>query len=182
MSRGLLLMLALQVGAVPEERLRTLQKLRTTDRIVSEAIRAGVLESATFASLVEIIERSNTIVYVARRLKLPHRMEGCLVHAGRNQRYPYLRVLLRAAIPPERMIAILAHELQHVREVLDAGVATDQRALKDLFARVGIPQLGTDNGEQYETQEAQRVMEVVAAEVRASRRTRASPHRLKPWP
>ena len=79
------------------------------------------------------------------------------------------------------MIAILAHELQHVREVLDAGGAPDQRALKDLFARIGIPQLGTDSAEQYETEEAQRVIEVVAAEVRASRRTRPSPHRLKPW-
>jgi hypothetical protein len=178
MPRGLLLALMLQLGAASAETGKTLWKLRTTDRIVSEAIQAGIRESATFSSLVDVIERSNTIVYVARTLKLPHRMEGCLVHGPGNQRYPYLRVLLQASLPAEHMIAILGHELHHVREVLDAGVAPNQQAMKDLFARIGLPQLGTDGGEQYETREAQRGMEVIAAEVGASRRTRSLPNRV----
>jgi hypothetical protein len=57
----------------------TLQRLRTTEPLVRTAIEEGQRRSPTFASLVDMIERSGTFVYVTRAFMLPHRMEGCLV-------------------------------------------------------------------------------------------------------
>ena len=173
MSVGLLLIFAIQGGlgsgvdAGP-----SLHQLRTTDSIVSAVIQDGMRRSPTFAALVEVVERSAIFVYIVRTHTLPHHMDGCLVHEGRGAESRYLRVLLLMGTPSERLIVVLAHELQHVREVLDAGIAIDEAAMDALFRRIGIPQRGTDSGEQYETAAAQHVMTVVLRELRNSPRPR----------
>ena len=169
MSLGLLLTLAVQVVGSIEEVGTALHQLRTTDPMVSEVIRDGRRQSPTFASLVGTLEQSDTFVYVVRVQTLPHRMEGCLVHDGIGSGRRYLRVLLKMGTPQDWMIVVLAHELQHVREVLDSGIANDQRAMDALFKRIGNRQLGSDTGEQYETAAAQRVATAVARELGASR-------------
>ena len=142
----------------------TLQRLRTTESVVQAAIDEGRRRSPTFASLVEAIEHSNTFVYVTRALMLPHRMEGCLVPS--RSRTGSLRVLLAMGMGKDRTIMVLAHELQHVREVLDAGGGHDQEAFDSLFMRIGIRQLGTPT-ERYETSAAQEVMTIVGREIQA---------------
>ena len=150
----------------------TLQRLRTTESVVQAAIDEGRRRSPTFASLVEVIEQSNTFVYVTRehmlphqmKLMLPHRMEGCLVPS--RSRTGSLRVLLAMGMGKDRTIVVLAHELQHVREVLDAGGGHDQEAFDSLFMRIGIRQLGTPT-ERYETSAAQEVMTIVGREIQA---------------
>ena len=69
---------------------------------------------------------------------------------------------------PDRTILVLAHELQHVREVLDAGGGNDQAALDALFTKIGVRQLGTAT-ERYETAAAHEVLAIVGQEIRASR-------------
>ncbi len=87
MPVGLLLIFAIQVGlgsgvdAGP-----SLHRLRTTDPIVSAAIQDGMRRSPTFATLVEVIERSTIFVYLVRTHTLPHHMDGCLVHEGSGGR------------------------------------------------------------------------------------------------
>jgi hypothetical protein len=144
-----------------------LQRLRTTDAVILAAIDEGRRRSPTFASLVEAIERSNVFVYVMRAQKLPHHgMDGCLVPSGSQSRY--LRVLIAMGLGPDRTIMVLAHELQHVREVLDARGGNDQAAIDALFTRIGERQLGTPT-ERYETAAAQGVLAIVGQEMRASR-------------
>lgn len=173
MSVGQLFIFAIQVGlgsgvdAGP-----FLHRLRTTDPIVSAAIQDGIRRSATFAALVDVVEHSPIFVYMVRTHTLPHQMDGCLVHEGRGDGNRYLRVLLLMGTPSERMIVVIAHELQHVREVLDAGIAIDEASMDALFRRIGIPQRGTDSGEQYETAAAQQVMAVVIRELGSSQRRR----------
>ena len=91
-------------------------------------------------------------------------MEGCLVPS--RSRTGHLRVLLAMGMGKDRTIMVLAHELQHVREVLDAGGGHDQAAFDSLFMRIGIRQLGTPT-ERYETSAAQEVMTIVGREIRA---------------
>ena len=148
----------------------TLVRVRTTEPMVLEVIREGRRRSATFAALIERVERSNTFVYVVRVHMLPHRMEGCLVHEGDGSSRRYLRLLLAMGTPRERMIVVLAHELQHVGEVLDAGIALNPAAMDGLFKRIGSRQRGSDTGEQYETAAAQHVMAVVERELRTPAR------------
>jgi hypothetical protein len=141
----------------------TLQRLRTPDPVIRAAIEDGRRRSPTVASLVDTIERSDTFVYVTRAFMLPHRMEGCLVPS--RSRTGHLRVRLAMSLGKDETIIVLAHELQHVREVLDAGGGHDQAALDSLFIRIGIRRLGTPT-ERYETAAAHEVMTIVAREMR----------------
>jgi hypothetical protein len=144
----------------------TLQRLRTTDPVIHTAIEEGRRRSPTFVSLVETIERSDTIVYVTRAYMLPHRLEGYL--APSPTRSQYLRVLVASGLGKERTIMVLAHELQHVREVLEAGKGTDQAAFDSLFMRIGEAQLDYPR-HRYETEAAENLMEIVRREIRAFR-------------
>jgi hypothetical protein len=110
------------------------------------------------------------LVYVTRAQKLPRRMEGCLVANATGSQQ--LRILIAMSLGQERTIIVLAHELQHVREVLDAGGGTDQAAFDALYTRIGERRLGTP-AQRYETQAAHEVMEIVGREIRASRRSGA---------
>ena len=169
MSLKLVLTLAIPLvnaAVVDTDANNTLHRLRTTDPMVLAMIQEGQRRAPTFAALVDTVERSDTFVYVARIHTLPHAMDGCLVHDGGGSQVRYLRVLLAMGTPTERMIVVLAHELQHVREVLDAGIPNDQAAMDSLFKRIGFRLRGTETGEQYETAAAQKVTTLVTRELR----------------
>jgi hypothetical protein len=167
MGPGLMLTTALLTGPQTDAaRGNTFLRIRTTEPIVLAIIQEGRRRSPTFAALVERVERSDAFVYVVRAHTLPHGMEGCLVHEGSPAAARYLRVQPKMGTPRELLIMVLAHELQHVREVLDAEITIDQAAMNALFKRIGIPQRGTDSGEQYETTAAQAVMAKVNRELR----------------
>jgi len=155
---------ATQTGPAPFLRIRTLEPS------VLAIVREGQRRSPTFAALIERIERSDTWVYIVRVYTLPHRMEGSLVHEHAYSAARYLRIALAMGTPSDRMIVVVAHELQHVREVLDAGISTDGAALDALFARIGTRQRGTDTGEQYETAAAQQVQHAVNRELSTTTR------------
>jgi hypothetical protein len=162
----------LSAHSVPPED-RPLVKLRSTESAVRELIREGQRRSPTLAALVEKIERSDTIIYVARVHTLLHAMEGCLVIEGDGSPLRYLRVLLAIETPRERMIVVLAHELQHVIEVLEAHIPNERAAVEALFKRIGVATLGSRTGEQYETAAAQTLDTNVARELRYSSSARA---------
>ena len=163
MLAPLMLVVGVQITSTPER----IERLRTTEPVVQAAIDEGRRRSPTFASLVDAIERSDTIVYVTRAHMLPHRMDGCLTPSRTRSRY--LRVLVASGLGKERTIVVLAHEFQHVREVLEAGSGTDQAAFDSLFTRIGEAKLDFPRN-RYETTAAQEVMEIVAREMRASGR------------
>jgi hypothetical protein len=163
------LLLTLAVGPQITSGPDSIERLRTTDAVIQAAIDDGRRRSPTFALLVDAIERSNLSVYVTRALTLPHRMEGCLVANATGSRH--LRVLIVMGLGKDRTITVLAHELQHVREVLDAGGGNDQAAFDALFTRIGERQLGTPT-ERYETAAAHEVMALVSRELRAPRKPR----------
>jgi hypothetical protein len=141
-----------------------LLRLRTTESAIAVAIEDGRRGSQTFASLVATVERSHAIVYVARAHTLPHGMEGCLLPSA--SRTGYLRVLLAIGLPRPQMILVLAHELQHVREVLEAGGGHDKAAFDALFQRIGSRQRGSATGEEYETAAAKEIARIVDREMR----------------
>jgi hypothetical protein len=96
-------------------------------------------------------------------------MEGCLVHGAAGPRY--LRLLVKTALSLDERIEVLAHELQHVREVIQAGILNDSVAMDGLFSRIGYNkhQHGGKR-QQYETKAAQLISAAVARDLRANRR------------
>jgi len=139
--------------------------LRPLDPLTSAAIEAGIERSPTFAALVQTIEDAEFVVYVESSRKLKGGMDGCLVHGVTGPRY--LRVVLKTGLSLDERIEVLAHELQHVREVIQAGIINDPTAMQALFSRIGYNKRQRGAREQvYETQAARNISLMVARELR----------------
>ena len=140
--------------------------LRPLDPMTRVAIETGIDRSPTFAALAQTIEDSEFVVHVESTRRLKGRMEGCLIHGAAGPRY--LRVLLKTGLSLDERIAVLAHELQHVREVIQSGILNDPAAMESLFSRIGYNKHQRGAGEQeYETEAARQISVLVARELRA---------------
>jgi hypothetical protein len=101
------------------------------DRLVN-ALRKGIARSATFRDLIDALNRLDVIVYVESTGRMRTGFSAYLSHqivtAGSHR---YLRVFVSRELARDRLAGVIAHELQHAREVADAGVrsSADMRAL-----------------------------------------------------
>jgi hypothetical protein len=160
---------SLWVGRSDERSGGRVPHLRPLDSLAGAAIEGGLGRSPTFASLVQTIEGSEFIVHVESSRKLRDGMKGCLVHGSAGKRY--LRILLKVGLGRDERIEVLAHELQHVREVIQAGILNEPGAMDALFSRLGYNrhQQG-ERQQEYETEAARLIASMVARDLRANRR------------
>lgn len=147
--------------------LLTLRRVRSLDASIQATIDEGCRRSPTFAALVDALERSSFVVYVEQVPTLRDGMRGALLHGGAGPRY--LRVLLKRGMSLDRRVVVLAHELQHAREVVEAGIAADAGEMDALFRRIGDERSPDRQRQRYETAAALRVTHAVAADLRARR-------------
>ena len=154
-----LLMAAMSLGVGP--------RLRPLDPMASDAIASGVARSPTFAALVQTVEDSEFVVYVESSRQLKGGMQGCLVHGRAGPRY--LRVIMKMGLSVDERIEVLAHELQHVREVIEAGIINDSAAMKALFSRIGYNRRQQGRQQEYETEAARRMSTMVARDLASNR-------------
>lgn len=157
------------VGEAP-----TLQRLRSLDASIRATIEEGCRRSPSFARLVDDVERSRFVVYVEQVATLRDGMRGALLHGGSGP--GYLRVLLKRGTALEVRIVLLAHELQHAREVVEAGIDADASSMDALFRRIGSDRLPRGRHQQYETAAAVRLADTVAADLRVKTWVRSSSH------
>jgi len=142
----------------------TLGRVRGVDAPMRATIDEGCRRSRVFAELVRDLERSNYIVYVEAVPALRNGMKGALLHGTGGQKY--LRIHLKGDLPLDRQVAVLAHELQHVREVVQAGISADAAEMEMLFRRIAGKKLAGGRRQQFETAAALRVGDSVAADLR----------------
>jgi hypothetical protein len=141
--------------------------VRSADARIRRLMAEGYSRSRTFATLVDAIDELPCVVYVAHIANLSQGMEAALLHrADGSRELPIMRVLVREGLSNTRGIAVLAHELQHVVEVAQAGAAAGGAAMQQLFGRIGAAQ---DGWRMFETQAAYRVTESVLDELRQNR-------------
>lgn len=112
-------------------------RIRTSDARSALILRLGLERSAILRQQVEEIEGGRVIVYVALSSDMPERLAGSLNFAGMAAGYRYLRVSLNADLPVDQIVASLAHELQHVREVMTNPDVQDDQSLTSLYRRIG---------------------------------------------
>src|SRR5262245_38486303 len=108
--------------------------LRARDSQSAAAMAEGLRRSHTFVALLQTVEASRFVVYVESSRTLKKGMNGCLVHGTTGLRY--MRVVVKTGLPLDKRIEVLAHELQHVREVIEAGILNDPVAMARLFRRI----------------------------------------------
>jgi hypothetical protein len=135
--------------------------LRTDNRSVAAAIQTGLEQSRTFKRLVDAIDRTDGIVYVARGT-CGHEVRACLVlevtPSGPNR---LLRILVDARKVDSDLIGSIGHELQHAVEVLSEPRVTNNLAIYNFYQRVAPTHKGT-----FETEAAIQAGLNVLAELR----------------
>ncbi len=155
--------LTLGLQAPTDEGLITLGRVRGADASMRATIDEGCARSPVFAGLVRDVERSDFVVYVEAVTTLRNGMKGALLHATGGK---YLRIHMKLDLPPDHQVAVLAHELQHVREVVQAGISAHAGEMEMLFRRIGGKRLAGGRRQQFETAAALRVGDLVAADLR----------------
>jgi hypothetical protein len=141
-----------------------LYSVRPLDALSLEALNHAISRSAVARSLIETLEASDVIVHVVSVRNLPAGIGGTTTFVVSRGGYRYLRITIGAQLPPAWRAAILAHELQHAREIAESGAA-DPAAVEALFERCG-----TRVGNYFETQAARDVEAAVRVEVQGARR------------
>jgi hypothetical protein len=141
--------------------------VRAMDPRILPLIDWGLSRSATFRSLIAMLEDSDVIVYVdAKRGR--QALGGYLTHnIVTSGRYRYLHAAVETTGSRRRLVALLAHELQHAVEVAQSPDARDVEALERLFGRLAVPGCGSSTC--YETQAAKDVEDIVNEELGRTR-------------
>jgi hypothetical protein len=136
--------------------------VRTSDPVVTQMLLQGAARSPQFRALLDVIERSDVIVYIERDY-IPRSdlvaMTRFVTHAGAVR---YLRVTLDVRAGGVRGMSFLAHELQHVKEIALARWVVDDWSLQRLMRGIGYETRGPCC---FDTAEAQRVGRRVADEL-----------------
>jgi len=116
-------------------------RVRATDPELASALAEGVRRSATIAALVERIEASNGLVFLFRgpvyRFDGRTSVRGAMSHAVTvAPPFRVIRIKVDTRLG-DRTIAVIAHELRHAVEVLDAPEARDRWSVEALYERIG---------------------------------------------
>jgi hypothetical protein len=129
-----LLVAAIAGAAVPPA---PFAKLRPQSPRVAAWIARGLAESATFRALVARIEAGDVIVYLEARPDFDRGVSACVTWMAATPWARFVRASLRPDLPGREAVAMIAHELQHVIEVLDHPDVRSELSLAGLYARIG---------------------------------------------
>jgi hypothetical protein len=141
-------------------------RIRPQDDRITAMLAAGVARSASFRALVDRIEASDVYVYVGMSPLLKSTLAGRLSWMTKAGGYRYLRAAISTGLSPDRIISSLAHELQHVVEVIEDSNVVDEKSLETLYKRIGEPSRATASLA-WETVAAQEVASRVRRELNA---------------
>ena len=133
--------------------------VRGLDAMAVTLLDDGVARSATFKRLVDSLETHEVIVWVTTGFLLS--APGQLTIVGATGGWRLLRITISNLDARDRLLAHLAHELQHAMEIAAERTVVDAGTLRQFYFTHGN-QVGRDN---WCTSEAQKVRTVVALEL-----------------
>ena len=119
--------------------------VRSTDPVISAALAEGLVRSEVIRRLVEVIDASNVIVYLARG-DCPRPAVACLMMSGGGSGFRYVRINFQLPIGlgkkggwhRDELSVMIAHELQHAAEVARWPDVVDNATLETAYARHGV--------------------------------------------
>ena len=154
-------------------------RIRPTDQRSAAMLQNGSERSQLLRALVERIDAAYVVVYLGFDSRMDNSLSGRLTFMGNGGKYRYVRVALNPRIAGDILIAALAHELQHVAEIIAHPEVTSETSLRRLYERIGqSAHAGSISG--WETAAAQELAHQVRRElttgaVAAVARQEASP-------
>jgi len=152
----------------------TKARVRSTDARILDLLVEGRDRSAAFKEVVAAVEKSAGIVYVEFGFCAFGHLNGCLLpFIARVGGERYLRIVVspdRNQRTHDELLAVIAHELQHAREVLEHEGVVDAPTMTEMFKKIGAP---VKHG--YETAAAQAMGDQVLSELSNQARRVARP-------
>jgi hypothetical protein len=145
-------------------------QIRTTDYRLSAAVEQGLRDSATFRALVDQINVSDVVVYVsADEQQLPRGIDGRLTFLSASGGFRYVVVHINSRLSVPRLVSLIAHELQHAREIADTTTIVDAQSMaREYAAGLGyVNRFVTGEGRAFDSRAAVRAGEEVLREVLA---------------
>ena len=123
--------------------------VRSTDPLIAEALADTIQQSAVVRELVDVIEDSNLIVYLAWG-DCPKPAIACLMMAGGSADVRYVRINFRLpeglgqarAWHRSDLSVSIAHELQHAAEIALWPEVIDGATLQAAYVRRGLDRGG----------------------------------------
>jgi hypothetical protein len=140
------------------------RNLVTSDAGINSAITSCYGYSLTCHRLLDEIELSSTVVYLSRGECQRGRGGSCLRFSAASSDARYLHIVLDKDLSGDYLLRLVAHELQHVVEVVRAPQVVDLASFRLLYQRIGFFIRGSGRREEWETEEAQRIALVVSKE------------------
>ena len=125
-------------------------QVRTTDPVIGPALTEGLRQSTVIRRLVDVIDASDVIVYLARG-DCPRPATACVMMAGGGPDVRYVRINLRLPIGlgqpgfwhKDELSVAIAHELQHAVEIAEWRDVVDGPTLQAAYTRRGLDRGGT---------------------------------------
>jgi len=112
-------------------------RIRPTDSRLAEILRGGIERSPTLRKLREQIEAGDVVVYLQSEQSMPGVLLGALTWIGANESLRFVRATIKVRPKSNVLIASIAHELQHVVEVVNAPWVINDRSLRALYHSIG---------------------------------------------
>ena len=111
--------------------------VRSTDDRFLNLLRDGVARSPTFRELIGVLNRSDVIVYIESHGRMRTGLSAFLNHRiVTAESHRYLKVVVNRELPRDRLTGVIAHELQHAREVAEAANVRSSADMGALFKRL----------------------------------------------
>lgn len=136
---ALALMLTPAASPATPLRPKAFAKLRPQSERIQKWYDLALRTSPTVRDLAHRIEQSDVIVYVEIRYDLPPNVAAYLSWMAATERGRIVRASLRPDLRPVDAVGMIAHELQHVVELIEHPEVRSNEALLDLYSRIGHP-------------------------------------------
>jgi len=150
----------------------TNSQVRSVEPRIVMLLQEGVDRSATFRGVVAILNASDVIVHIESSFQMRRGFNGYLLHRlGVGGDYRYLLITVNPYLHNDRLISVMAHELQHAVEVAESSGTRSDKSLSALFKRLDSGRCTGSRG-CTETEAAVRTETRVLAELQERRANR----------
>lgn len=149
--------------AQPAAQISVTTHVRSSDPVVRQALAEGIRNSPTLARLIGVLDASDVVVYLETDIRPLPGLEAYLSHQiVATAQARYIRVAVRRPFDEQRILSVIAHELQHAIEISSDRTVRTTTDMERLFRHIGRPDCP---GACYETVAARAVERQVADEV-----------------
>jgi len=122
-------------SAAQDERV-PLTRVKPADPEMRRLVLDGYARSATFRALVDELQRSNAIIVIQFGLCAQGRIRSCVSNVSGDDRQRHIRIKVNTRTTDDRLIATIAHELQHAAEIVREPSAFNAVTTLALYRRI----------------------------------------------